>query len=328
MIYKNVNIPKIFDFNIPVFVENRNFRTNNTKHYFDLSFNEVGDLPKQNGVIVSTDLVHFVDCPVCEQRNNRQLFVKWGFKVVACNTCSHVYVENQILPNNLEDLYTSSQSDKQAKIRKKDDSELSKYWTLLYSKYLQLLQKETSNNLLLDLGAGGGEFLELCKELSDYKLYAMEFSEYSAEHLTEVVGAKKLYRDRISETDFNGVKFDAITMWGVLEHMDKPYIELVKCKEILSKNGRILILVPNFYSRAFDILGATVPTLNPRSHLNYFNKTSMEYLCNKVGLSVVEYYQELPVIDLMYDFIDFNDGFVNEIIENNESYYSVYLLSH
>ena len=54
----------------------------------------------------------------------------------------------------------------------------------------------------------------------------------------------------------------------------------------------------------------------------------MEYLCKRVGLKIERYYQELPVIDLMYDFINPSDDFVQEILLNNESYYSVYLLSH
>ena len=52
----------------------------------------------------------------------------------------------------------------------------------------------------------------------------------------------------------------------------------------------------------------------------------MEYLCNEVGLKVAEYYQELPVIDLMYDFIDYSDKLVDDILDNNEAYYSIYLL--
>ena len=54
----------------------------------------------------------------------------------------------------------------------------------------------------------------------------------------------------------------------------------------------------------------------------------MKFLCNKTGFKIQEYFQELPVIDLMYDFIDYGDKLVNEILDGNESYYSVYLLSH
>ena len=53
----------------------------------------------------------------------------------------------------------------------------------------------------------------------------------------------------------------------------------------------------------------------------------MKILAKRVGLKIDKYYQELPVIDLMYDFIEDTEELVQEIIANDESYYSVYLLS-
>jgi 2-polyprenyl-3-methyl-5-hydroxy-6-metoxy-1,4-benzoquinol methylase len=327
--YKNIEIPDIVDFEKPVHVENRNFRTKNTDNYFELSSKEAIDFPNKDGLIVSEDYVNFVDCPVCGSKNNKQLFVKWGFKHSVCMKCDHTYVENQMNTSKLKELYKNSDIDKQFQLRKKQDNDLNKYWILLYAKYLKILQKNSPNNsLLLDVGAGGGDFLALCDEVTDFELHAMEFSENSVEFLETIVGKNNLYREEISNTEFNGIQFDIITMFGVLEHINNPVKELKKCKEILSVNGKVLILVPNLYCRAFKILGINIPTLNPRSHLNYFCKKSMEYLCNEVGLKVAEYYQELPVIDLMYDFIDYSDKLVDDILDNNEAYYSIYLLGH
>ena len=54
----------------------------------------------------------------------------------------------------------------------------------------------------------------------------------------------------------------------------------------------------------------------------------MNYLCDQIGLVIEDYYQELPVIDLMYDFIIYDDDLVDDILKKNESYYSVYLVGH
>ena len=327
--YKGIEIPHFEDFKKPVHVENRNFRTKNTDKYFELSANEAINFPHENGLVISKDYVRFISCPVCNSDNNKQLFVKWGFKISVCKVCEHTFVKNQLTPGKLGELYKSSEVDNQFQLRKKQDKALNKYWTLLYAKYLQKLKENTNKNAtLLDVGAGGGDFLSLCDELTEFELHAMEFSENSSELLKSIVGIDHLYRDKISNTNFNKNKFDIITMFGVLEHIDDPVKEFNKCKEILRKDGKILILVPNLYCRAFKILGLSVPMLNPRSHLNYFNKESMKFLCNKTGFKIQEYFQELPVIDLMYDFIDYGDKLVNEILDGNESYYSVYLLSH
>jgi len=326
--YKNIEIPNFENFQEPIIVDNKNFRNKDTNLYFELAFKESNNYPKHNGIIISKDYVHFVDCPICESNNYKQLFVKWGFIIVSCNNCKHTFVRNQIIPLILENVYANSQVDEQFQKRKKQE-DLNKYWVLLYVKYLQLLNKKSIQNLkLLDVGAGGGDFIELCDKICDYKLHAMEFSKSSADYLISIVGINNYYRNEISKTDFSGEKFGIITMWGVLEHMSNPVKELKKCKEILDDNGKILILVPNLYSRAFKILGLTIPTLNPRRHLQYFSKDSMKFLCDKVGLKIEEYYQELPVIDLMYDYIDYNEDLIQSILDNNESYYSVYLLSH
>ena len=42
--YKGIEIPIFNEFEKPIFVENRNFRTKNTKNYFDLSYKEVSNL--------------------------------------------------------------------------------------------------------------------------------------------------------------------------------------------------------------------------------------------------------------------------------------------
>ena len=327
--YKGIEIPYFEDFQKPIHVDNRNFRTKNTDKYFELSSHEAINFPHEDGLVVSENYVRFVRCPVCESDNDRQLFIKWGFKVSVCDECGHTFVKNQLIPEKLGELYKSSEVDKQFQVRKEQDKALNKYWTLVYAKYLQKLKENTNENVsLLDIGAGGGDFLSLCDKLTKFELHAMEFSENSAPFLRSIVGEDHLYRDKISNTNFNKKKFDIVTMFGVLEHIDNPIEEFIKCKEILGKDGKMLILVPNLYSRAFKILGLSVPTLNPRSHLNYFSKKSMEFLCNKTGFKIQEYFQELPVIDLMYNFIDYNNDLVSEILDNNESYYSVYLISH
>ena len=84
--------------------------------------------------------------------------------------------------------------------------------------------------------------------------------------------------------------------------------------------------MPNIHSRAFKILGINTPTLNPRQHINFFTPKSMESICQLVGFKVLEMVNELPVIDLMYDYIQYSDALVDEIVEMNESYNHVYIL--
>ena len=111
--YKGVEIQNINDYEQPVYVDNKNIRTEDTEKYFELALEETNDWAKSNGVIISEEYVQFVDCPVCGSSVKTQLFIKWGFKIAACNRCQHGYVENQLHQLKLKELYASSELDKQ-----------------------------------------------------------------------------------------------------------------------------------------------------------------------------------------------------------------------
>jgi hypothetical protein len=88
----------------------------------------------------------------------------------------------------------------------------------------------------------------------------------------------------------------------------------------------LLILIPNLFSHAFRILGANVPTLNPREHINFFTLKSMLVLADKCGFTLESVSGELPVIDLIYHYVDYSEKLVRQIAEEGETYYRVYLL--
>lgn len=325
--YKEIKLPKIKDFNVPIYVDNRK-RTKGTNSYFEEAKREASAFDKVNGLIVDKTVVDFVDCPVCHSKHKSELYLKWGFRIASCDNCKHVYVENQVKSAVLEKLYSISKLDVKFQERS-EDKNFYKYEILFYNKYLQYIKKyfNDSENLL-DIGAGDGKFLEFLNTLSNYRLSAMEFSKKSENFIKNIVGEQNFYNDPISQTHFNGKTFKIITIWGVLEHMPNPREELSKCKSILDDDGRILVLVPNFYSRALKIFGVDTPTINPRSHLQYYSYDSFEVLASNTGFEIDDYFQELPVIDLMYEHIDYGPELVKSILKENESYRSVYVLKH
>ena len=115
-------------------------------------------------------------------------------------------------------------------------------------------------------------------------------------------------------------------MGGVLEHLAQPLVNLRACRNILDFYGRVIILIPNLHSRAFNILGINVPTLNPREHTQFFTAQSFAHLCGASGFTVTAYFQELPVIDLMYENLQYDETLVEDILLHDEAYYHVYVL--
>ncbi len=111
-----------------------------------------------------------------------------------------------------------------------------------------------------------------------------------------------------------------------MEHLSDPLTELKNIEKILEANGKILILVPNYNSRARKIFGISAPTLNPRGHLHFYSQKSMKILANKSQLKILKFNQELPIIDLMYPHIKYNKKLLADIIRKKECYYHIYIL--
>ena len=116
-----------------------------------------------------------------------------------------------------------------------------------------------------------------------YDVYGIEISEqpylYSKNDL-------KLPVDHIDFFDMKEEKkFDVITMWDVLEHIDKADDVIAKCARLTTEKGIIVIQVPqidSYFARKhkdnWKMMGL--------DHVNYFGKKTISQLLEKHGYKV------------------------------------------
>jgi len=314
----------------PIIIDNRNIREDvpEINEYFEKAKEETENIPKVNNIVVDEKYVENVNCSVCGADESKQLLVKRGFVYVVCEQCGHVYLKNRMREEILLDLYKNAEID--AIDRKTHESPYHvEFWQKVHGKYIDMLMNSgISNNNLIDVGSGDGRFLKYCKNNINLTLHANDYCSDNYEYIVDLVGKDSYYYEKtLNDIDFGSKKFGIITLWGVLEHLPNPVDILKKCHEIMDDDSKLLILIPNIYSRAFKILGVNVPTLNPRQHINFYTKESMQYLCNETGFVLTGDYQELPVIDLMYPYIDYSEKLIEEIVDADESYNKVYILT-
>jgi len=141
---------------------------------------------------------------------------------------------------------------------------------------------QTPQKTVLDIGAGTGDFLKTCKE-NHWTIFGVEPSK-EARALAE----KKDIFLKASLDDFDNQKFDVITLWHVLEHVENLKEYIVSLEKLLKENGVLVIAVPNFksydaqyykeYWAAFDV---------PR-HLWHFSQKAIQKLFSEVGLTLVK----------------------------------------
>lgn len=315
-------------YDAPIVVDNRHWRQEvpDYDRYFDGVIAELSQLPREDNLVVDPTLVEIASCGVCGADDPAQFLINHGFAYVRCRRCTHVYLKNRLKEDQIIENYRTSDLDGIAhKIA--EHQNLRDYTAKLYEKYTNLLADlKITEGKLLDVGCGAGNFVEFCSNHRSYETYALELNEEVHERLRGIVGEKRLFTERIEDADFGSLQFDVITMWGVLEHLVNPRPVLERAASLLKDGGRMLTLIPNLNSRAFKILGAKVPTLNPRVHLQMYSQESFQHLCSQSGIIVEHLFCELPVIDLMHDYITFNPQLIDDIVETKESYYYVYLL--
>lgn len=138
----------------------------------------------------------------------------------------------------------------------------------------------TSSKNILDVGAGTGDFLKVCANNS-WNVFGTE-PDSGARNIASKKGI-------ILQEDLSKItkqKFDVITLWHVLEHVENLQEYISTLNNLLSNNGRLIIAVPNFKSNdakhykqfwaAFDV---------PR-HLWHFSQSSISKLFASVNMSV------------------------------------------
>lgn len=133
---------------------------------------------------------------------------------------------------------------------------------------------------ILDIGAGTGDFLKVCSNNS-WNVFGTE-PDLGARN----IALKKGVELQENLSSFKNQKFEIITLWHVLEHVENLQEYIVLLKNLLSENGRLIVAVPNhksfdavFYKEfwaAFDV---------PR-HLWHFSQTSISKLFFKEKMIV------------------------------------------
>ena len=225
------------------------------------------------------DIFEDIKCCVCGNTDHQQFKVKYtkdNYSVVECNTCSFLFIppyfRKKISYENYKDESVANavrQGNNWVKIER-------------HKLRYKLIRRFKPSGKLFDLGAGWGHFM-LTGQMLGYDVYGIEIAEqpylYSKNDLKLPVDHIDFFKMDESKT------FDIITMWDVLEHIDKADDVIEKCAKLNSKDGILVIQVPQIdsyiakkYKQDWKMMGL--------DHVNYFGKKTITELLGKHGYRV------------------------------------------
>lgn len=142
--------------------------------------------------------------------------------------------------------------------------------------YLKIVNPKL-NASILDIGCGNGSQLLELHKIGFTKLTGVD--KYIAK--SDVL----LDRIKILKCDLEDLKeqYDLITLHHVFEHMSDPLLELRKIKQLLKKDGKIVIRIP-VKAKAWELYKEDWVQIDAPRHYYIYSTQSLERVVNDAGL--------------------------------------------
>ncbi|MNU64011.1 bifunctional 3-demethylubiquinone-9 3-methyltransferase/ 2-octaprenyl-6-hydroxy phenol methylase [compost metagenome] len=206
---------------------------------------------------------------------------KESFNLELCDNCQLLFTNPRPTLDHIGDYYKSEEYVSHSSTKKGIVNRVyGKVRSYTLKKKIALLKELTSGKDLLDIGAGTGHFLAKAKE-SGFHVLGLEPDE----------DARKvaLSENGIELKDLNllhhlNQKFNAITMWHVLEHVYNLQEDLEKISSLVNQDGVLIIAVPNYTSFDAQYYKEFWAAYDVPRHLYHFSPKSLIPLVESKGL--------------------------------------------
>ncbi|MDA8571811.1 class I SAM-dependent methyltransferase [Flavobacteriaceae bacterium] len=145
----------------------------------------------------------------------------------------------------------------------------------LRSKIKLISKFSVHKKTLLDFGAGSGFFVRATTK-AGWKSIGIETSK-DAREAANIVSANSIFSNsHIDKMELNTVS--VITLWHVLEHLLHPDLHIEKFKQLLTKDGRLVVAVPNYKSYDAAYFKEFWAAYDVPRHLWHFSQKSISRL--------------------------------------------------
>ena len=236
-------------------------------------------------------------CPLCSGVHLKYVMICTDFyasgepfELFSCEDCHFTFTQGFPAGAAMDRYYESSEyiphSDIGKGIMNNVYHRVRKY---MLGRKARLVMKETrcSSGKLLDIGAGTGYFPSAMAE----KGWEVEAIEKSAR--ARAFAKEKFDLDVKPEEALSALErgtFDVITLWHVMEHLEKLNETWDRLYELLTDKGILIIAVPNRASYDAEKYGANWAAYDVPRHLWHFTPGTIQQFGSKHGFIMAERY--------------------------------------
>jgi len=237
-------------------------------------------------------MYNILSCPVCKNQSFSPFITcedhtvsHEKFNIVSCEKCEFKFTNPIPDISNLGSYYKSEDYISHSNTKRGLVSKLYHFvrsYTL--KKKLRLLSSHVSRGTVLDYGCGTGMFLDVC-ETAGWRSLGIE-PDAGARKIAKDMKLKVYPGKTELNNDHKDEKFDAITLWHVLEHVTDLEETLNFFKVKLNRDGVLIIAVPNYTSYDAKHYQEFWAAYDVPRHLYHFEIETITLLLSNFGFKL------------------------------------------
>jgi SAM-dependent methyltransferase len=216
------------------------------------------------------------------------------FQIVECRNCRLIRLSPQPSPAELHDYYPPGYWF--APQTSAADYLEQRYRRFVLRDHLHFveraLRESEEEGLILDVGCGGGLFLQMLAERGGpgfrKRVAGLDFSLDAANVAWRTAGVPVVC-GTLSRAPLAPSSCSAVTMFHVLEHLYDPARYLDAARELLRPEGRLIVQVPNAACWQFLLLGDRWNGIDVPRHLIDFRLSDLDSLLDHCGFEVLRH---------------------------------------
>lgn len=249
-------------------------------------------------------------CVICNT-NNKTIFLFKNFDYISqkfftikkCINCNLVFTvfENK---NNLNEYYPDSYYKNNKNFIGTSIQTLMKY-SRFFRAY-RLNSYFSKPGKILDIGCGSAFMLSLLSK-KGWDCYGTERSSSSASAAMKDQSLKIIISENIENISLN-MKFDVISMFHVLEHVNNPMKTIAYVKKNLKDKGFLIIEVPNFDSFQSKLTKGKWFHIDAPRHLYHFSYNSLKNILDENNFKIISfetYSLEMGFYGILQSFLNY-----------------------
>jgi len=231
-------------------------------------------------------------CRVCGGRAYRPFALKNGFHLDRCQDCGLVQVTDDLSQVNLEDYYGQEFFEETYDWLQAPGSGRRKEYRKFHYRMGEIERLMPGKGTILDIGCSFGFFLDVARARG-WQPVGVEIGAYAAKFARDELEIEVHVCDLLNAPLEEG-RFDVITMWNVLEHLNDPLAEFRRINALLKPGGLIVFTTGDVDSYVRRIEGLRWRALIPPIHVANYNFNAIRRLFANTGFEVARRSVALP----------------------------------